>query len=272
MFVQAARLQRSPLHPRPIDSGPEPTPLDARPSALRTPVTIKNQPHTVHSGPLPSLYPRYPILKHQPLRTHRALLLPHTRLPDLARAHPALEKTLRSDEEDIRARLPAAHVEQAIVRAHDALPEAPEQRAVVRALERKVAPLRARSERERHAVRVQVPHEAQRARQRLHGRPARVLQSAPRGEVVLDREGGREVREEGEEVLGGFALGWGPRWGGVSDGGWGVTRNGEDVRLPMSPALMSQVISLPYGARSSSAGLVNALGQHVHAGRCDSYS
>ena len=53
---------------------------------------------------------------------------------------------------------------------------------------------------------VEVFDELQCPRQGLHGWPAEVLELAPGGEVVFDREGRREVGEEGEEMRGGFAL------------------------------------------------------------------
>lgn len=106
-------------------------------------------------------------------------------------------------------RLPAAALEQPIVRAHDAALEAVKELAEMRGLELKVAALRTRRERERHAMGTEVLHELERAGQRADGRPAEVLLLAARGQVVVDCEGGREAREEGEEVRGSFAFGWG---------------------------------------------------------------
>lgn len=54
----------------------------------------------------------------------------------------------------------------------------------------------------------QVLHEPHGTRERLHGRPERVLPYAAGVEVDIDGELGREVREEGEEVRRGLALGW----------------------------------------------------------------
>lgn len=104
-------------------------------------------------------------------------------------------------------RLPPPLLEQPVVRAHDAALEAVEERAEMRGLELEVAALRAGRDRERHAVRVEVLHELQGAGQRADGRPAEVLLLAPHGEVVVNREEGGQVREEGEKVRGGFAFG-----------------------------------------------------------------
>ena len=51
-----------------------------------------------------------------------------------------------------------------------------------------------------------VPAQARGAGQRAHRGPARVLQRAPLVQVCVERHLGREVREEGEQVRGGFAL------------------------------------------------------------------
>ena len=55
---------------------------------------------------------------------------------------------------------------------------------------------------------MEVLDEPQGTGQGLDGRPTEVLELAPGGEVVLDREGRREVGEEGEEMRGGFSLSW----------------------------------------------------------------
>ena len=90
--------------------------------------------------------------------------------------------------------------------------------------------------------------------------PALVLGCCALGEVVVDCEG--DVGEEGEEVGCGGVLGWNERSRrsslSMNDGCY--RGKGGDVRLPMRPDFISQVISTPYGARMSSGRRVNWMG------------
>ncbi len=128
-------------------------------------------------------------------------------LARLARPDIQAQKPLRSDEEDVRVRLAPPAGKQPVVRTHDLALEAVEELAEVRRLELEVAALRARGERDRDAVRVQVPHELERAWEGSNRRPSFVLQDSPCIEEIVDCEERREVGEEREQVRSGFAFG-----------------------------------------------------------------
>ena len=76
-------------------------------------------------------------------------------------------------------------------------------------LQLEVAPARTRRDCDGDLVGVEVLDEADGSWEGMHLPPEDVLCSVARLQVGVDRE--RDVWEEGEEVLRGFALGWGGR-------------------------------------------------------------
>ena len=161
----------------------------------------------MHARALACLHPGDRILEYEPLRTFDPLRLAHALFLRLAFADIAREHPRCGDEEDVWVRLAAARLDESIVRTNDALLEQSEELVhEMRALLLVVAPLRASRDCDGDLVFVQVLYELEHTRERLDGRPERVLADAALFEIVVNGEVRRQVGEEGKEVLGCLAF------------------------------------------------------------------